>query len=523
MQNSSLRAATTTYVATMPSVAKERHQIREHSYKELMLEFFSKATFDPTEEDMFVRTGLSFRLGGEPRQCSVVELGWRLGLYPHGDARTQEFREYMARCITSPPEELVNEEFWGEIASTAYLPETAIESAIRSPIHRLLHRLVATSINQRRGCEKVPATDLFYLWCLLTPGRHCNLPYSLAFFLARKATGARASSPLCGGHLITRLAHSYGITTLPAMRSMTPREPRAIGRQYLETMRVIRPAGPPGVFELAEPEQDEQAPEAAQAPPPPPRRRQRQRQRSPVHPQDPEPEINLGTIYQQMQSWHLESQTQYRQMQDWHLAHQVQQQWMADSMTDFFHHQGFQPQYPYPSTVPPVPDWYTGSHPTGDGAGPSGTHYDDEDDEKRSNMLAVSSATNPTAVLQIQICQNYEFSGAAGVRKTRGICVLTFMAYFQEQDPRTIKEQTRGSDALNRRKIKTEDQKSTAFAPRRIAWSRREDIGCDHTYFPVARLPTQRTSQTSGRPKATLDAPSRRDRPYGRDASTVLS
>ncbi|KAI3766954.1 hypothetical protein L2E82_17035 [Cichorium intybus] len=363
-------------------------QIREHSYKELMLEFFSTVTFDPTEEDMFVRTGLSFRLGGEPRQCSVVELGWRLGLYPHGETRSPEFRAYLAHCITSPPEELVNEEFWGRIASTLYLPETAIESAIRSPIHRLLHRLVATSVNQRRGSEKVPAADLFYLWCLLTPGRHCNLPYSLAFFLARKATGARGSSPLCGGHLITRLAHSYGVTTLPAMRSMTPREPRAIGRQYLESMHVIRPAGPPGVFVLAEPDQDEQAPDAAQAPPPPPRRRQRQRQRSPIPPQDPEPEINLGTIYQQMQSWRLESQTQYRQMQDWHLTHQewhlanqVQQQWMADSMTDFFHQQGFQPQHPYPSIVPPVPDWYTGSHSTGDGAGPSGTHFDDEEDE----------------------------------------------------------------------------------------------------------------------------------------------
>lgn len=349
-------------------------QIREHSYKELMLEFFSTVTFDPTEEDMFVRTGLSFRLGGEPRQCSVVELGWRLGLYPHGETRSPEFRAYLARCITSPPEELVNEEFWGGIASTLYLPETAVESAIRSPIHRLLHRLVATSVNQRRGSEKVPAADLFYLWCLLTPGRHCNLPYSLAFFLARKATGARANSPLCGGHLITRLAHSYGVTTLRGIRSMTPREPRAIGRQYLESMHVIRPAGPPGVFVLAEPDQDEQAPDAAQAPPPPPRRRQRQRQRSPIPPQDPEPEINLGTIYRQMQDWHLTHQ-------EWHLAHQVQHQWMADSMTDFFHHQGFQPQHPYPSIVPPVPDWYTGSHSTGDGAGPSGTHFDDEEDE----------------------------------------------------------------------------------------------------------------------------------------------
>ncbi|KAI3708547.1 hypothetical protein L2E82_37765 [Cichorium intybus] len=331
-----------------------------------MLEFFSTVTFDPTEEDMFVRTGLSFRLGGEPRQCSIVELGWRLGLYPHGDSRTLAFREYLAQCLTGPPEELIHTDFWGEIDNTLYLPETVVESAIRSPIHRLLHRLVATSVNQRRGSEKVPAADLFYMWCLLTPGRHCNLPYSLAFFLARKATRARAASPLRGGHLITRLAHSYVVTALTDIRSMTPSEPRAIRRQYLEAMRVIRQSGPPGVFVIAEPDQEEQAPEAAQAPPPPPRRRQRQRQRSPAQPQDPEPEINLGTIY--------------RQMQDWHLAHQVQHQWMADSMTDFFRHQGFQPRYPYPGTVPPVPDWYTGSYPQEDEAGPSGTHYDDEDE-----------------------------------------------------------------------------------------------------------------------------------------------
>ena len=67
-------------------------RMREPVYDELVRELFATFRFDAAEarEDMG-HTMIYFRLGGEMRSCSVMEFGWRLGLYDHTEARQGEF------------------------------------------------------------------------------------------------------------------------------------------------------------------------------------------------------------------------------------------------------------------------------------------------------------------------------------------------------------------------------------------------------------------------------------------------
>ena len=86
-----------------------------------------------------------------------------------------------------------------------------MEKPVVTPRHRLLHRLIASTVNQRNEVKKVNSSDLFILWCFLER-RHLNLPLFISIFLACNGKGARVTSPICGGHLITRLAKKFGIS-----------------------------------------------------------------------------------------------------------------------------------------------------------------------------------------------------------------------------------------------------------------------------------------------------------------------
>ncbi|GJU21331.1 hypothetical protein Tco_1154673 [Tanacetum coccineum] len=57
-------------------------RINEPVYRELVLEFFTTFEFRATTcRNSPRRTGIEFRLGGEHRSLSLVEFGWRVGLY----------------------------------------------------------------------------------------------------------------------------------------------------------------------------------------------------------------------------------------------------------------------------------------------------------------------------------------------------------------------------------------------------------------------------------------------------------
>ncbi|CAI9300656.1 unnamed protein product [Lactuca saligna] len=59
----------------------------------------------------------------------------------------------------------------------------------------------------------------------------------------QSVASSRPGSPICGGHLVTRLARSYHLVVPDITRSMTCVDEHEFGMGYLETMRVVRNFG----------------------------------------------------------------------------------------------------------------------------------------------------------------------------------------------------------------------------------------------------------------------------------------
>lgn len=59
-------------------------------YWELCLEFFSTVSFQGGD-DFYIQNDLTFYLVGEYRECSIAELGWRLGIYDESEVMTEAF------------------------------------------------------------------------------------------------------------------------------------------------------------------------------------------------------------------------------------------------------------------------------------------------------------------------------------------------------------------------------------------------------------------------------------------------
>ncbi|KAI3690625.1 hypothetical protein L2E82_48769 [Cichorium intybus] len=242
--------------------------------------------------DLSDRTALFFRLGGVSRECSVMELGIRLGLYTQEETALPIFSTFFEACLRIPPEEFRVADVWGALANEAFDSHTAVESMLRSPVHRVLHRLIASTVNHRKGGDKVPVDDVFYLWCLTSEDVCLNLPYTLAVFLSRKAKGAKKNSPISGGHLISRLAASYDMRVIDQDDHIREEDPV----EQEEDMD-------------AQPEpQPEPEPQPQPIPQPAPGAHRRRRQRSPIQQDIQEQEIDLRFLAQQISRMELSRQ-----------------------------------------------------------------------------------------------------------------------------------------------------------------------------------------------------------------------
>lgn len=362
---------------------------QEPIFREITLEFLSTVQFEQYR-DLSDRTAISFRLGGVSRECSVMELGIRLGLYTREETASPMFSTFFEACHRIPPEEFRLADVWGMLANEAYDSHTAVESMLRSPVHRVLHRLIASTVNHRKGSDKVPVDDVFYLWCLTSEGVCLNLPYTLAVFLSRKAKGAKKNSPISGGHLISRLAASYDVFSSPHARGLTRSDPRFMNRSYLYQMRVIDQDDRIREEDPVEQEEDMDAqpepqpePQPQPDPQPAPSAHRRRRQRSPIQQDVPEQEIDLRFLSQQISRMELSRQRDSQRMERDILRRQVHDQWVSHTMQGFYESQGYQPPIPYPTYVPPVPTWFEPPdflQDYGDGGGTSGSVFDDTDD-----------------------------------------------------------------------------------------------------------------------------------------------
>lgn len=74
---------------------------------------------------MFDKENLTFSLGGEWQECSLVDLSWRLGLYNQLEAMSDGFGVFLDSCHTSLPEGVTREYWWCTIANGVYITATA--------------------------------------------------------------------------------------------------------------------------------------------------------------------------------------------------------------------------------------------------------------------------------------------------------------------------------------------------------------------------------------------------------------
>ncbi|CAI9270334.1 unnamed protein product [Lactuca saligna] len=134
-------------------------RIQEPVYREFLLEFYATVSYDP-RKPLDDRTAFAFRLGGVSRECSVIELATRVGIYTADETRSVHFPTFLADCITDRPADYNENTFWAEITGGVYTPSTARGGMIRSTTYRMLHQLISMSLTHHKNSERVPSTDL---------------------------------------------------------------------------------------------------------------------------------------------------------------------------------------------------------------------------------------------------------------------------------------------------------------------------------------------------------------------------
>ncbi|GJX66044.1 hypothetical protein Tco_0300387 [Tanacetum coccineum] len=133
----------------------------------------NQRTYEPEHK------GVKFRLGGEERKISLLELGWRLGLYSENQYKED-----------------------------------------------------STLSGQKDSTQRITEIDLFYLYCIYALGVGCNIPYWLTKYLK----GVRDKNFIYGGMFVTRIARSFGLLTAEIVDVLSVEPPAYWGR-------LMRPGG----------------------------------------------------------------------------------------------------------------------------------------------------------------------------------------------------------------------------------------------------------------------------------------
>ncbi|CAI9300293.1 unnamed protein product [Lactuca saligna] len=99
-------------------------RIQDPVYREFLLEFYATVSYDPRKA-IDDRTAFAFRLGGVNRECSVIELATRVGIYTADEMRSVHFLAFLADCLTERPYDYNENTFWAEITGAVCTPSTA--------------------------------------------------------------------------------------------------------------------------------------------------------------------------------------------------------------------------------------------------------------------------------------------------------------------------------------------------------------------------------------------------------------
>ncbi|GJX70797.1 hypothetical protein Tco_0307968 [Tanacetum coccineum] len=119
-------------------------------------------------------TCVTFKLGGVEREISLLDLGWRVGLYSEGESRD------VATLSGLRGAEIVNSTrlthlFWPSIGEGRFNEGNTKAKSIRNPRIKLAHRCITMTITGRKEMtNRVTEIDLFYLYCIFGEGVVCN-------------------------------------------------------------------------------------------------------------------------------------------------------------------------------------------------------------------------------------------------------------------------------------------------------------------------------------------------------------
>ncbi|GJV92306.1 hypothetical protein Tco_1540119 [Tanacetum coccineum] len=152
-----------------------------------------------------------------------VDYSWERALSIYGDVyleRCLEFFSMMyfdkgvdrAKLMTEKLEvddKLFNHEaFWQRIGKpTSTNPRTSL---IKEPLIRIAHKLLVRSLVYRAGSKERCQKRDMWMMSALEESRGINLAWVIAEHLCKHAPGLKENSLICGGHYVTKIAHSLG-------------------------------------------------------------------------------------------------------------------------------------------------------------------------------------------------------------------------------------------------------------------------------------------------------------------------
>ncbi|CAI9284781.1 unnamed protein product [Lactuca saligna] len=139
-------------------------RIQEPVYREFLLEFYATVSYDHRKA-LDDRIAFAFRLGGLSRECSVIELAIRVGIYTADETRSVHFPAFLVDCLTERPDDYNENTFWAEITGAVYTPSTARGGMIRSTTYRMLHRLISISLTHHKNKLYFDARKKYHPGC----------------------------------------------------------------------------------------------------------------------------------------------------------------------------------------------------------------------------------------------------------------------------------------------------------------------------------------------------------------------
>ncbi|GJT71465.1 hypothetical protein Tco_1030751 [Tanacetum coccineum] len=146
-------------------------RVNKPIYRELVREFFASFEFEASAYRYDPEhLGVKFRLGDEQREMSLLELGWRIGLYSERKSRENATLSGLSRAETVKATRLLMK-FWPSIEDGGFNVGNMNVASIWNPRVKLAHRCIVTTISGRKeNTNRVTKIDLYYLYCIYMEG-----------------------------------------------------------------------------------------------------------------------------------------------------------------------------------------------------------------------------------------------------------------------------------------------------------------------------------------------------------------